>query len=148
MLLILVLAFAVVLFTGIFEPKRGAPAQQPFSDVPIGATELRRYHGQRVWVTHLTDSLAFSRLDGFVDTAGSCDRSQEFCVLLASTARQGVEFVFSHIAPAQLPADVPWMGGFINPSTGAVFDLLGRPYRLTMSRTINEADLPQPVFVD
>jgi hypothetical protein len=40
----------------------------------------------------------------------------------------GVLFSHTERAPPQLPRSVKWYGGFVDPSTGSVFDQLGRAY--------------------
>jgi len=62
------------------------------------------------------------------------------CVVAAQTDRSGIEIRYTRERPPQLHHSVPWLGGFVNPTTGAVFDLLGRPYTQGEALTIIEAD--------
>ena len=137
MCLSLLLAFAFVLLSSL-GTKQPSPAEQSSSprdrliaDVAVGATVLRRYQGKRVWVSHFSDTQQRNgaQLSPFVQTQNSpCALSNTICVLDAATQRAGVELRFSATAPAQLPRDLPWHGGFVDPNNGRLFDLWGRAY--------------------
>jgi len=103
-----------------------------FTHVLPGQTVLRRVNGHRVWVSRLSahqQTVLNLNNPYLVDQISSCG-DLEVCVLLASAARHGLDIVFSKKEPPQLPSKVVWNGGFVDPTSGAVFDLMGRPYRL------------------
>lgn len=102
-----------------------------FDDLIIGETKLRRVGKRVVWVT-LLSAMQKSNMQqltaGLVDHNEGCDLSQVYCVLLADTKQSGISLRYTAAAPPQLPNTVPWFGGFVNPTNGAVYDLLGRAY--------------------
>ena len=51
--------------------------------------------------------------------------------LLAQSVYAGLDLSYTLKAPPQIPEEVPWEGGFVDPSSGSVFDLLGRSYSVT-----------------
>lgn len=118
-------AFLSVLVSGLRGPPEqgialGSQDAQTFANLPLGATELRRLNGQRVWVTRLSD-----QQQRFLGEAHAC-AARTYCVILAATERPGVELVFVSERPLQLPTNVAWNGGFVNPSNGSVYDFGGR----------------------
>ena len=54
---ILILAFVLILFRSLAGANLTTSVNSPFDDVEIGETTLRRYQGQRVWVTRLSPQL-------------------------------------------------------------------------------------------
>ena len=128
------LFFLYVLFAGmsVQNPSDEAAESGKFTQVLLGQTVLRRVNGHRVWVSRLSaQQQTVLNLNNpyLVDQITSCV-DLEVCVLSASAARHGLDIVFSKKEPPQLPSKVVWNGGFVDPTSGAVFDLLGRPYRL------------------
>jgi len=133
---ILLLAFAFVLFRSLGGPSLTVSVDSPFDDVEIGETTLRRYQGQRVWVSRLSPRLlqALSGVDAFVvDEELGCAVKQALCAVSANTKVDGIEIRYSAERPANISRSTPWAGGFVNPNTLAVFDLLGRAYTATQS---------------
>lgn len=134
MFLFLALGFAYVLISSIGGPSNFSNPKELFDDVAIGQTAARRVGSDRVWVTRLsalTKTQANTVSSHTVDQEAGCDVNGELCVVLAATARSGIDIIYSEKAPIQLPPNVPWFGGFVDPSTGEVFDLLGRAYTAT-----------------
>lgn len=132
MLIILVLAFALVLFRSLGGPSRTSPTNAAFDNVVVGQTALRRLGRERVWVTRLSSSQArqAQELDALVvKPSTGCDPSQTLCVISATSSRSGIDIVYLTEVPAQLPAGITWHGGFVDPASGGVFDFLGRAYR-------------------
>lgn len=134
MFTLLGLAFIYVLFRGLGgiggDPR---PAPADFSNIAPGQTVAARVGGQTVWLSRLTErqKLELLQLEPYlVSTTVGCDRAQEYCLLSASGLRDGIQLSYSKQAPPQLPYQAAWYGGFVDPSSGAIFDLLGRPYRL------------------
>lgn len=131
------LFFLYVLIAGMGAqtPHSTAVERGEFTHVLSGQTVLRRVNGRRVWVSRLSaQQQTVLNLNNpyLVDQISSCG-DPEVCVLLASAARHGLDIVFSKQQPPQLPSKVIWDGGFVDPTSGAVFDLLGRPYQLGKS---------------
>ncbi len=143
MFLFLGLAFAFVLFRSLSGPALTTSVNSPFDDVELGETAMRRLLGQRVWATRLTPLLRrqLKELESSIDSSSQgCLAEQVLCVVAAQTDRSGIEIRYTRERPPQLHHSVPWLGGFVNPTTGAVFDLLGRPYTQGEALTIIEAD--------
>lgn len=110
--------------------------QAEFGDVLIGQTAPRRLGRQAVWVTRLSEEQRdeAQQLQGWLsEPETGCQPSVELCILNRPGQRNGIDTVFSDQKPDQLPADVPWFGGFVDPATGAVFDRLGRAYQVNES---------------
>lgn len=138
MLLLLVFGFFGVLFASLdtriinraSDPESIANTSL-FADIPAGQTQMRRHQSQRVWVTRLDQSLRLklARLDDVLpNPEQGCALDAEFCLVVASTERSGIEIVYSLRPPPTLSADLPWVGGFTNPINGKSYDLLGRAY--------------------
>ena len=154
MLLALVLAFFAVLFASLnTRHTSGSGSAEPdaiglaiFNDIPLGQSEMRRFDGQRVWVTHLSAALKaqLATLNEVVQTASTgCQANTEYCVLVAASSRDGLDMVFSATSPAQLAPDLPWYGGFVDPANGRVYDRLGRAYHSKLETSAMRAiELP------
>lgn len=148
---LLLLAFIWVLFKGISftdNSTKKAPTNNIdhnthplYKGLVAGQSALRRYKGRVVWVTYFTPQMnrPLSALDAHVSTLHSdCEinNSNTFCVLNAATNISGVYIQFTQQPPQQLPSNVPWHGGLVNPTNGDVYDLYGRAYK------INKSDKP------
>ena len=130
---ILILAFVLILFRSLAGANLTTSVNSPFDDVEIGETTLRRYQGKRVWVTRLSPQLvqALQSIDSLVvDKAIGCDPQQTLCAVMANTKTDAIEIRYSAKRPANVSRSTPWAGGFIDPTTGAIFDVLGRAYLL------------------
>lgn len=125
-------AFVFVLFRSVSGPSLNGSPSVVFDDVAVGQTTLRRNDFQRVWVTRLSDEQRqqAKQLNSLVkDSNSGCHAQVVVCVINASTSRSGIELVFSERHPAQLKGRVLWFGGYVDPTTGGVFDRLGRAYK-------------------
>lgn len=128
--------FIFILLNGTlgFNPLTDAhqQASKITDEIDPGATQLRRGQGQLNWVSHL-NAEQLTELAGYAATEvrldSGCSISSQYCVLSAETGQTGIQFRFSESAPPQVPVDLPWSGGFVNPINGAVYDLLGRAYQ-------------------
>ena len=133
MLLALLLAFLFVLFRSLSGPSNtSSSSQSVFDNVVVGQTALRRSGRQRLWATRLSEpqrAQAKKLGEWLVDASAGCAVEQTLCVVLAETQRSGIDLVYSAKAPKQLPQGAPWFGGFVDPSTGGVFDFMGRAYK-------------------
>jgi len=132
MLLLLGLAFLFVLFRSLSGPSLTSSAGDAFDNVVIGQTALRRIGQQRVWVTRLSKSQVrqVRQLNALVvDASAGCKASNTLCVVNAESFRSGIDLVYSADAPSQLASDIAWYGGFVDPTTGGIFDFMGRAYK-------------------
>jgi len=148
MFAILGLAFLFVLLSSLSGPKITQKPAKVFDDVVTGQTALRRYAGTRVWATRLGPRLrkhAQEVAAHVLDPLAGCSVDQELCIINAATDRSGIEIAYTDKAPTQLPAELPWYGGFVDPINGRVFDRLGRAYKTTSK---DVASLPVIAFVD
>lgn len=129
---VLALAFMVVLFISL--GTNNSPTQDPsnysdqFHDIKTGVTGKRRLGKHAVWVTRLSEEqrLQLGAMAKQVVNLDGCQMS--LCILNAHTERQGIDLIFSRERPPQVAVGTPWLGGFVNPTNGAVYDLLGRAY--------------------
>ncbi len=144
MFLILFVAFVYVLLSGT--RVNGLYDKQPkkkFGNINIGETVLRTHKGQRVWVTRISEQQRrqYSSVTTQVVTEGGCDPNANLCVLVANTNVAGINISFAKEAPPQLPNNVAWVSGFVNPTSGAVYDLWGRAYRFSEVASLNVTTL-------
>lgn len=135
MCLFILLTFASILLNGtLFFIPDSADKQiieQRFEGLLLGESQLHRVNKRITWVTYLSDiqkNDLRTLTDAQVQLDQACDDSQQYCILLAETDRLGIQLQFTNTPPPQLPIELPWYGGFVNPATGAVYDLLGRAY--------------------
>ncbi|MGK0374918.1 MAG: hypothetical protein ACJA2E_001390 [Arenicella sp.] len=132
MLIILALAFAFVLLRSLSGPSLTSTSTAAFNTVVTGQTALRRLGSERVWVTRLSASHVRQAKDLdtlMVNQNGGCNPEQVLCVISAKSSRSGIDIVYVNTVPAQLPNGLAWHGGFVDPSSGGVFDFLGRAYK-------------------
>lgn len=130
MLAIAFLAFIYVSFRSLSSGVDSEPEQ--LQNVHKGQTAMRRMDGRRVWISHLSDGQktalqAFSEDTVVVDTG--CPLTARYCIVDAATKRVGVELVYSSERPSVMLKSKAWEGGFIDPDSGAIYDLLGRAYQ-------------------
>ncbi len=132
MLIVLCLAFLFVLFRSLTGPSITASTASVFDNVVIGQTALRRVDRQRVWVTRLSSAQRrqAAELNAMVlDANKGCDSTKALCLINAQSSRAGIELVYLKEAPDQLPSNLVWYGGFVDPVSGGVFDFMGRAYK-------------------
>lgn len=147
--LLLLLAFVWIFFTGIgvatVKTSGEVSLNSLYDNISQGQSVLRRYKKQLVWVTHINDfqrQQAAELDEHLLDVTSGCQISQPYCVLSAVTLRDGINIQFSQHAPAQLPAAVPWLGGFVDPISGKLYDLFGRGYRINGQENISLQVVP------
>ena len=131
MLLVLVIGFLFILFNSLNTKTNTTQPKLPnsaFSQLKPGDTVLARHKGQRVWVSNIsaTQLLSLQDLTPFVKKESACDLLQSLCGLKAKSLRDGVELVYQTQKPDHLSEELSWPGGFIDPATGLVYDLIGR----------------------
>ena len=134
MFFLLAVGLLYALLSSLGGPSRVRHTATLFDDVLIGQTAARRDGTNRVWVTRLNamQRTQANKLNNWVaDPQSGCSLKVVLCVLVAETQRFGVDVVYTDTVPRGLKADTPWYGGFIDPSTGEVFDRMGRAYAET-----------------
>lgn len=110
------LAFIVILVLSLGGYQ---PPVTPFANIPKGQTEKQWHQGQRVWVTRLNKAQK-NQLG-----ANNPCIDGELCIVSATTQREGIEIVFARTKPLQIESNDPWLGGYIDPTNGNVYDLGG-----------------------
>ncbi len=123
---ILGLGFALVLFMSLGNQTQHKDPQL-FSDLISGQTSKRRLNGVRVWVSQLNTQQHES-----LGPNHPCE-NLEFCIISAEGSASGLDLVYSLRPPPQLTSAHPWVGGFVDPSSGDLFDLAGRAVGSTTS---------------
>lgn len=143
---VLILVFFWVFFRGIssstYFSDNGELVSTLYKGLQPGQSALRRYQKQMVWVTYLDESIRkrLPQLESYlIDPALGCDVNQDYCIVEAKTTVDAIYLQFTNQEPQQLPSDTPWVGGFVDPTTGAVYDLLGRAYRI---KSATKSSLP------
>lgn len=144
--LLLLMAFFFVVFKGVapvvsdfFYTPNDAANQTLFKGITQGQTVLRRYQGKTVWVTAIDEKIisGASTLNSYLFNQNQgCDVKKPFCVLNAATKQDGIYVSFTTKEPKQLPSSVPWLGGFVDPTSGELYDVLGRAYRVNQQKTV------------
>lgn len=152
---LLLLVFLWILFKGIsFIDSHTKPTVKShdtnkthplYKGLSAGESTLRRYNRGVVWVTHITPIIAknTATLTPYLLAPESgcypalSDEINTYCVLDATTNASGIYMQFSQSPPPQLPSTIPWYGGFVDPSNGNTFDLLGRAYKLNKTNSNN-----------
>lgn len=129
MAFLLVASFVGILIRGV----AWSPSEVKDIEVGIelGSTELVKHQRQRVWLTRFSPEQRkkIVQITPFVVVEGGCDTEAEKCLVQSTTNRQGVIVRYVQAKPDTLNNDVVWIGGFIDPTTGAIYDLLGRLYK-------------------
>lgn len=126
--IILILLFLFIFFRGVvWSPNK---TKKKSSQLHVGSTTLIRQEGQRLWATRLSDKQReeLADLNPFVFTGNGCGK-EEICLIQSATSQQGVIVIYIDNKPDALTPETKWLGGFIDPSNGAIYDLLGRLYR-------------------
>ncbi len=134
MFLILIVSVAFVLLRSTSGVSAINNPKQLFDDVAYGQTALRRAQQTRVWVTRINQVLRQQAAEiepHLLDPTSGCDPVTPLCVLAAASARSGIDIIYTEQRPPQLPSEILWLGGFVDPSSGEVFDRLGRVYKRT-----------------
>jgi len=143
--LIICAAFLYVITKGLL----WTPSNTSLSlNIPQGTTQLKRISNKRYWISHFSDyqlTLYKSKAENELDWS-NCDpeitnqlhgnpnvpehntKLYKYCAILAETNRTGVLIRYVQIRPIELGSDSLWLGGFINPNNGNIFNLLGRKY--------------------
>lgn len=132
MLGLLALAFVSVLLAGLFTSGDDSTDFNAAQDILSGHTQLSRVNGERLWISNinqaqLTQLLAMS--DNRVYRNTGCQAKLGLCAVRARTSKQGIEIRYIAEKPFYLPPAHELAGGFVNPTTGLVYDLLGRALR-------------------
>ena len=118
-----------------------------YDDVVIGQTAARRQGSTRVWVTRLSEAHKRQARDlnqYLVDPDAGCAIDADLCVIEAKTDRSGIDITFTAVAPRSVTSDIPWFGGYVDPTTGEIFDRLGRAYTVTHKARVALPILSKP----
>jgi len=110
-----------------------------FQNVAVGRVVSRRFKGQQVLVVHLSSkqrSQIESLNESVIQPESGCDLNKVYCVLTATTERDGVYLQYTLKEPPQLLAGTLWLGGFVDPSSGAIYDLIGRGYQQNKDKSV------------
>jgi len=132
--------FAGVFAYGLLGPAPVSEERIHVGSIPEGSGRLASWDGGRVWIVHRSPRQveALEADDGASPAPGggtpapvdneyrSVDR--RYGVYLASTDRPGILIQYTRSRPDRLEAGRSWDGGFVDPASGALFDLAGRPY--------------------
>jgi len=143
MFVVIAAAFLYVLLRSLAGPSLISNPQRVFDDVQIGQTALRRFNGERVWATRLTqtqrqNAQELAKLVRNYDSG--CLLASKLCVISAKTSLDGIEIMFTESEPPQLRGGTPWFGGYVDPVNGAVYDRLGRAYKLELYASESQKD--------
>ncbi len=129
MIFLLVASFVTIFFRGLaWSPSEMKDIE---SNIELGVTELIQYQNQRLWLTKFSSEQRqkLVEINPFVVSEEGCGLTAEQCLVQSATNRQGVIVRYIQAKPDILKNDVLWIGGFIDPTTGATYDLLGRLYK-------------------
>ena len=146
MFALMIIGFVYVLFSSLGNNRNVETGADKFSDIKLGQTVMRRVDGKRVWITHLSkQQLSQTKLlePFLISPVSDCGLNTKLCAVLAAVSDNGLELSYSLLPPPQIKGDDLWFGGFVDPTTGAAFDLRGRAYRLNRS-----SDLQTLEFVE
>lgn len=133
-------AFAAVFVKGLLAPDRDSADVIDVGAMAPGSADLTGWDGKPVWVVSRTrrqqrqlNALADYVVEPDDDGNPALDnpgRSLQpaFGIYLAQTSRPGVLIQYTRDRPPGLDAAVPWFGGFVDPASGACFDVAGRRY--------------------
>lgn len=139
-LLLIIAVFLYIIFQGLFWSPTLNQAES-YQTLLMGETQLIRKQQHRYWVTKISDKQReqLSQLMQFIDTnVGGCSIESLVCELDAESQRTGVTVQFVSQRPSRLPSTAPWLGGFVDPATGGVYDLLGRGYLSNPSAALRQ----------
>jgi hypothetical protein len=147
MFALLIIGFAYTLFSGLDTSIVVKESGGEYSGINPGQTIMRRINGKRAWLTRLSTAQKEQRKllnPLLVNPNSGCGSNKSICAILALVSDNGLELSYTKAPPPQLKGDVVWFGGFVDPITGAVFDLRGRAYRLNRpsdAQTLQVIDL-------
>lgn len=114
-------------------------ARELFKNVAVGSVVLQRFKNQQVWIVHLSSKQRTQTklLNQFVvEPAVGCDLNKVYCVLAAASSRDGVYLQYTLQEPPKLLVGTPWFGGFVDPASGTIYDLVGRTYKQNKDKSV------------
>lgn len=138
-----VAAFASVFVIGLLAPGGDSDNVIDVGGIAPGSARLEGWDGNPLCVVNRTveQLRGLDALAGYVEAPGEAGNATldnpwrslrpAFGIYLARTKRTGVLVQYTRDRPAGLSDGVPWSGGFVDPGSGAVFDVAGRRYRNT-----------------
>lgn len=128
-------AFFYILLVGIGggQPASIGTGAGRFSELVPGQPKIFKIEGRAFWVSRLNKeqrALLGELEEELVSNHSGCSLKAEYCAISAATRTEGILLSYSKVPPPQVADPNTWYGGFVDPTSGACFDLLGRPYRL------------------
>lgn len=136
---LLLLGFLYVLLASFFDSNFSERQQkEEFDNIEFGQPVFRYFKNQGVWISRISQQQRnrYVELSDHVRPDGGCAIDTDICILIAGTDRVGINVIFTDEEPTQLPSNTPWLGGFVDPSSGAVFDLWGRAYQHSSANSL------------
>ena len=140
---LLIVAFAYILIVGIggSNVPSSKDSGERFAAVTEGQSRLLRLDSGRAWLTRISDTqrTQLSLLgEELANPDSGCEIASKLCAVYSETSQSGINLSFSASPPPQLPSAFGWFGGFVDPTTGATFDLLGRAYKLGLATDVQQ----------
>jgi ubiquinol-cytochrome c reductase iron-sulfur subunit len=146
--LIVLAAFAAVFVRGLLAPGGNDGDVIELSGMAPGSARLESWDGRPVWVVNRSDEQleALAAVSEYVTKGATNDPSpvanplrslkRRYGIYLADTRRPGILVQYTLERPGSLGIGTPWFGGFVDPASGAAFDIAGRPYRTARGRPL------------
>lgn len=128
MFTILVLLFTFILFKGFSVSQSFDEQSNAFSKVAKGETQKIYVEKRWVWASRLNQQQQQTLQQRNSNQQLNCCEPN-LCVVATATERAGIDLVFTQKRPPQLSDVESWVGGFVNPNSGVVYDLSGLAYQ-------------------
>jgi len=132
MFALLFLAFLYIAFQVAFSPRGYRVEPENWQDIVPGTAQMIRRGRDYIWAVRYADVEAgpFSELTDFVAAdEHTCDPNiHQACEFSGSTG-DGIIIRYVEQRPSTLAIDIPWFEGFVDPTSGALYDRFGRQYK-------------------
>ena len=141
----LFLVFCWIFLNGLISKPNGTDSSESevmvelFQNIAVGDVVLKRFKNQPVWIVHAsTEQRAQTKLINkhVIEPVSGCDLNEVYCLLAAKTNHDGVYLHYILEEPPQLVIGTPWFGGFVDPTSGAIYDLIGRAYQQNEDQSV------------
>lgn len=131
-------AFLMIFVKGLFWSPNLNKDQR--DNIVEGEPTIIRANNKRLWLVRFNEA---QRRQWLVLSAavhaGGCQPDQQTCSIVADMGN-GIVLQYLQVRPPQIESDTPWIGGYVNPVNGAVYDLFGRGY-------LNNPSAAEPVLM-